>query len=224
MASTRASGAGRRSATLGIDLASQPKNTGACRIDWIGEQGAVRPLPSGELTDAATLDLILDPAVTKVGIDAPFGWPTPFADALVAYREREIWPDGPDSREVQGAMELRATDAEVWTLLGKKPLSVSTDRIAYAAMRCARLLVALVREGVPLDRSGEGRVVEVYPEAALRCWGLSPELDSEDAGSYKGKKPDAKRRRERLVSRLQEATRGWLHIPDDVVEWLLRQR
>lgn len=215
MSIVRASG--RRAATLGIDLASQPDNTGVCRIDWTGDQGVVQALPSGKLTDAAILDLILDPAVTKVGIDAPFGWPTPFTDALVAYRERGVWPDEPDRPEIQRGMVLRATDAYVWKLLERQPLSVSTDRIAYAAMRCARLLAALVQEGVPLDRSGEGRMVEVYPEAALRCWDLSPSQEPNDPGRYKGDEPEAKGRRERLVSRLQEQTDGWLQIPDDVV-------
>jgi len=217
LASTRTSSGGRRSATLGIDLASQPENTGACRIDWIGELGVVQPLPSEELTDSAVLKLILNPAITKVGIDAPFGWPIPFTDALLAYRTLGVWPDGLDSREVQATMELRVTDTEVWALLGKKPLSVSTDRIAYAAMRCARLLATLVREGVPLDRSGEGRMVEVYPAAALRCWGLSPGLHAQDPGSYKGKKPEARRRRERLVSQLQKEANGWLQIPSQVI-------
>jgi hypothetical protein len=53
---------------------------------------------------------------------------------------------------------------------GQLPLSVSTDRIAYPAMRIARLLGAVA--GEPVDRTGAGRIVEGYPAAALRVWGL----------------------------------------------------
>ena len=217
-ASSQTALAGRQSATLGIDLASQPENTGACRIDWFGEHGVVNPFPDRALTDDVVLDLIRDPAVTKVGIDAPFGWPTAFVDALIAYRHRLTWPDGPGSREVQLTMELRATDRAVWKELGVKPLGVAVDHIAYAAMRCARLLAALSQEGECVDRSGDGRLVEVYPAAALRCWGLSPGMNPEDPGGYKGKKPEPSRRRRLLVSRLLEETAGWLQIPDPVIE------
>lgn len=206
----------RRCSTLGIDLASQPRNTGACRIDWVGSRGTVLPLPSGPLTDAALIDLISDPAVVRVGIDAPFGWPVTFVDALVAYRERSAWPDGPDRRDEQCHMELRATDEVVWRKLKVKPLGVAVDRIAYAAMRCARLFAALSLESGQIDRSGEGRMVEAYPEAALRCWGLSPGQHPEDPGSYKGKSPEARIRREELVRRLLEQADGWLEVPDGV--------
>jgi hypothetical protein len=208
----------RRSATLGIDLASRPKNTRACRIDWVGKRGIVRPLPSEALTDAVLLDLIRDPTVTRVGVDAPFGWPTAFIDALVAYRERGVWPDSPDSTTVQRTMELRATDEAVRAQIGLKPLSVSTDWISYAAMRCARLLAALSADGEPVDRSGEGHLVEVYPEAALRCWQLSSTLDPADPGSYKANRPDAIRRRGRLVARLLEQTAGWLEVTKAVAD------
>src|SRR5262249_25611887 len=52
------------------------------------------------------------------------------------------------------------------------PLSVSADRIAHVALRCAVLLAKLAASGRPVDRSGAGLVVEVYPAASLRGWGL----------------------------------------------------
>jgi len=39
-------------------------------------------------------------------------------------------------------------------------------------MRCAGLLAQLAAEGGSVDRSGAGVVVEVYPAAALKHWGL----------------------------------------------------
>ena len=50
---------------------------------------------------------------------------------------------------------------------GAEPLSVSSDRIAICAMRCAELLVELAGDG-QLERTGGGLVAEVYPAAALR--------------------------------------------------------
>jgi hypothetical protein len=48
-------------------------------------------------------------------------------------------------------------------------------------MRGARLQHLLVAAGVPLDRSGvTGRVVEAYPAAALRAWGMA-------SSRYKGR-------------------------------------
>ena len=53
------------------------------------------------------------------------------------------------------------------------PLSVPADRIAHVALRCAVLLSKLDAAGRPVDRAaGGGAVVEVYPAASLREWGL----------------------------------------------------
>jgi hypothetical protein len=75
----------------------------------------------------------------------------------------------------------------VWERIGKLPLSVSTDRIAYCAMRCAAILDGLG------PRDGSGRVLEAYPDAALRCWVGGP------WASYKG---PARVRREVLLAPL----------------------
>src|SRR3546814_13209891 len=57
---------------------------------------------------------------------------------------------------------------------GAQPLSVSSDLSGVAAMRGARIQHLLEKAGVAVDRSGtNGRLVEVYPAAALRRWGLS---------------------------------------------------
>jgi hypothetical protein len=201
----------QESITLGVDLASQPVRTAACRIMWFAGRGQAS-LVDGVLDDHALIALLRDPAVAKAGIDAPFGWPSEFIDALVSYRDEGQWADPPGCRKNQARMELRLTDRVVWETLGRKPLSVSTDRIAFAAMRCARLLAALARGGEPIDRTGQGRVMEVYPEAALRCWGLSPASSQDDPGGYKGNTPDAQARRSRLVDQLTEQTAQWLAI------------
>ena len=143
------------SATLGIDLASQPSRTAACRINWSNGQGQAQLLPSSELSDAGLLAAMLDTSATRIAIDAPFGWPTEFVRAVKSWQTKATWPLGLDPEEAQLPLVLRSTDrdvwrgrplvagADTWTGTGRRPLSVSTDRIAFAAMRCARLLHAL---------------------------------------------------------------------------------
>jgi hypothetical protein len=46
------------------------------------------------------------------------------------------------------------------------------DRIAALTMRAAGLLSVLAQQGQPVDRAGQGRVIEVYPAAALPRWHL----------------------------------------------------
>jgi hypothetical protein len=54
-------------------------------------------------------------------------------------------------------------------------------------MRCAELLAAFENAGDEVDRSGQsGRLVEVYPGAAIRLWGISSE-------GYKSSNPDRAR-------------------------------
>ena len=67
---------------------------------------------------------------------------------------------------------MRRTDAVVHDKLHLVPLSVSADRIAHVALRCAVLLAELDAAGRPVDRTGAGTVVEVYPAASLLRWGL----------------------------------------------------
>lgn len=101
-----------------------------------------------------------------VAIDAPLGWPVAFGVAIAAHQRREAWP-------VSTVRELshRQTDLFVREVAGLWPLSVSTDRIGIVAFRAARLL-ALLRPGATPARDGSSGIVEVYPAAALRQWGL----------------------------------------------------
>ena len=184
-------------ATVGVDLASQPKNTAVCVINWARQSAAVSALASGwfggrELHDATLLSIMED--ADKVAVDAPFGWPEPFIRAISSEPGR--WPLDPD--EPRALLERRTTDVLVRDRTGKTPLSVTTDRIAYCAMRCASMLGAL-----DSPRDGSGRVVEAYPDAALRCW--LPTLFTGSIQSYKTKNNVlARERRELLLAALLE--------------------
>jgi hypothetical protein len=85
----------------------------------------------------------------------------------------------------------------------KLPLSVSTDRIAYCAMRCAVILGDLAQhlEADLLARDGTGLVVEAYPDAALRCW-LPTVWAKAREDSYKGAGEPARARRDRIAEAL----------------------
>jgi uncharacterized protein DUF429 len=223
--------------TLGIDLASQAANTALCVVAWGPDRAEVRALACGtwdgaRLDDAVLVDAMLGrdgETPAKVGIDAPFGWPEPFVRALEAHHRLERWPSRPG--EERGPFERRATDAFVRTRAKKVPLSVSTDRIAYPAMRCAALLGELRDRLGPeaVARDGAGLVAEAYPDAALRGW--LPNLWVAREGSYKGSSDAARARRERLVETLLErlgprfavadARREQCHESDDCLDALV---
>lgn len=156
--------------TVGVDLAAEPERTGVAVLDWADGRAVVDSVRLG-VDDTALLATLED--ADKAGFDCPLGWPEPFVDFVVAHRAGEIAvPTGMAGRDWRRHLAYRTTDAVVRASTGLVPLSVATDRIGLTAIRAAGLLAALAAAGRPVDRSGAGVVVEVYPAAALRCWGL----------------------------------------------------
>lgn len=215
------------SITIGIDLASQPEKTGFCVIRWGESAPLLIHLDRGTIdgTDlhdkflATTIrglrDLDFDGApITKVGIDAPFGWPDPFVDAIRIHQDGGSWPLPID--QPRAPFERRETDRFIKKETAKNPLSVSTDRIAYPAMRCAVILgdVAqdLGREAVARD--GSGLVCEVYPDPALRFWTSGEVSSLAPKESYKG--PAAGERRRQLAATI--AARAGLEDPNRLLD------
>jgi hypothetical protein len=146
-------------------------------IEWRSRQAIVVGFYT-KLADPELLELLGDPTVAKIGIDAPLGSPLEFVDAVNAYSEKGDWP-----AHAPRLLTLRATDRWVKEVTGQEPLSVSTSWFSFPAMRCARLLTEYERRWGDVDRSGAGRIVEVYPAAALRQWNLPWR-------GYKGSKPE----------------------------------
>ena len=164
--------------TIGIDLAAQPQRTSACQVTWYPDHLDVEYLP--ERHDAALLGLLAGPA--KVGLDCPLGWPSDFVATVSAHHRNEPLPE----RVIRGALDplsYRLTDEVTWQA-GKLPLSVSTNLLGVVALRAARLLDGLRRDGVAVDRSGmTGPVAETYPGAALRFWRLAGPASYRKAGA-----------------------------------------
>lgn len=186
--------------TAGIDLSADPKKTGVATLEWAGDSATVTSLAVGGHTDADLAELIQ--GVDKAGIDCPLGWPIAFVDYLIAHRDGGRDLVVPPTRH---PLTNRATDLHLRAVVKLQPLSVSADRIGAAAMRCAAILSGLTRLDVEIDRTGRsGPVVEVYPAAALKLWGLPHQ-------GYKGREAANARRRADLV-RMAGDVLPWLHL------------
>jgi hypothetical protein len=184
--------------TIGVDLASQSKRTAACRIRWtVG--GVDVAHPEFGIDDDRLLALAAE--ADHLGIDVPLGWPDAFITAVTAHHEGRAWPGGN-----QRSLCFRETDRVVHRETRWPALSVSSNLIAIPAMRAAAVLSTPAARGMPVDRAGHGRIVEVYPAAALRRWGLP-------ASGYKKKKGRVGRCE--LVEQLQRKS-GWLQLPAEI--------
>lgn len=178
--------------TLGIDLASQPRGTAACAIEWRDGRARVLEVACGQDDDALVKRIA---GADKVGLDVPFGWPEAFVAAVGRFHGGGAWPEAAVT-----ALRYRETDRVVAARTGRWPLSVSTDLIGVPTFRAARLLARLTAEGLVVDRSGAGRLVETYPAAALRLWGFA-------STGYKRRKGRASL--VALARELERRTRGW---------------
>lgn len=156
--------------TVGVDLAAEPARTALALIEWNDGKAVVKELVRGA-DDDAILAALADAG--KAGIDCPLGWPEAFITFVADHRAGHVViPEGLTGQQWRRLLAWRRTDEAVRTRTGLIPLSVAADRIGHAAMRCAGLLAELARAGQAVDRCGTGVVVEVYPAASLKQWGL----------------------------------------------------
>lgn len=159
--------------TLGIDLATVPQKTALCAIDW-----SVAPARIVRLENDGSDDALVRAAhdADVIAIDAPFGWPRRWADAVAAHR-----PGATFSAEgATSQLTSRQTDRWISEFTGVRPLAVGANLIGATAIRCARLVHEI---GYRVDLGAvpvPPFVTEVYPAAALSVLGISYRL-------YKGK-------------------------------------
>lgn len=152
----------------GLDLAAEPKATALSLIDWSSKKARLVQLDLN-IEDQLIVDSTRE--AEKLGIDCALGWPIEFVDFLNRYSQNSFSQIAGDM-SWRRRMAYRETDRAVRELTGRWPLSVSTDRLGLTAMRCAGLLSKLSEDGVEIDRTGAGKVVEIYPGASLRLWGF----------------------------------------------------
>lgn len=118
--------------TLGIDLSAQPKETAACLLEWGDSSCPIARFTVG-LDNDALLALIETTSPTKVAIDAPFGWPVPFVEAVGGYAASGRWPAPAETRR---PLLLRTTDLAVIAVAGGRPPSACRPTRSPSA-RCA---------------------------------------------------------------------------------------
>ncbi len=177
--------------TAGVDLAAEPKGTALAVVEWSAGRAQLMDLRLGVIDS-----VIVEAAsrVDKIGIDCAFGWPVEFVEFVAQHADLEsVLPDVDGGMDWRRQLSFRETDRMVRERTGRWPLSVSTDRLGLTAMRCAGLLARIKASGIPVDRAGSGRVVEVYPGAALRLWGF-------DTTGYR----TSSEARERVLELIQE--------------------
>jgi predicted nuclease with RNAse H fold len=156
--------------TVGVDLAAEPERTAVARIEWASGRARICDVTCGA-SDGVIIAAIAE--ADKAGIDCPLGWPDEFVAFVAAHQAGDVTvPGDATGREWRRGLTLRMTDRVVQAETGLTPLSVAADRIGHVALRCAVLLARLARLGEAVDRSGSGRVVEVYPAASLKMWGF----------------------------------------------------
>jgi predicted nuclease with RNAse H fold len=172
----------------------------------------------GFVADDRGLVEIVDRA-TVVGLDSPLGWPDDFVSAVTAHRQSARWPtfEHRSTDKIRESLRHRKTDLFVRSLdLGSTPLSVSSDLIGVVAMRGAWLQSAWAQKWGRLEpRDGSGRLVETYPAAALRAWGLLARRGVRYKGGGVGELREGQRsERARMMGEIEEQTNSWLRVPD----------
>jgi hypothetical protein len=156
--------------TLGVDLAAATSKTAAAVIEW----GQGRARLAHLALDVADQDITeLFGTTDMTGIDCPVGWPQALIPFLSGHLEFDAGPvlayDGIEGRRL---LAYRDTDRFVTARTGLIPLSVSADRLAHPAMRCAVIQAKIAALHGPQPRDGSGKLAEVYPTASLKLWGL----------------------------------------------------
>lgn len=188
--------------TLGVDLAAATKKTAVAVIEWSDDRARLTHLAL-DVDDQEIVDLFGTCAMT--GVDCPVGWPDALIPFLTGHLNNDPAPvldhDGIAGRRL---LAYRDTDRFCTAQTGLIPLSVSADRLAHPAMRCAVIQAKIAALHGPQPRDGSGRLAEVYPAASLKIWGLK-------GRGYKGRGTPEAERLGVLLGSLQDQA-PWLDL------------
>ncbi len=155
--------------TVGIDLAADPSGTAIAGVTWGDRVAVVGPILT-KAGDDIVLHWMRHPDAA-IGIDCPFGWPAKFVDLVSRHSSGDLQIAADLPKGWRRDYVLRDTDRWIHETVGIVPLSVAADRIGHTAIRLAALMAQLGPHiSAPFD--GSGALVEVYPAAALKIWGL----------------------------------------------------
>lgn len=193
--------------TLGVDLAAATRKTAAAVIEWgtdAGGQGSARLTHLAlDVDDQQIVELFA--SSDMAGIDCPVGWPDALVPFLTGHLDNIPGPvlehDGIAGRRL---LAYRDTDRFCTAQTGLIPLSVSADRLAHPAMRCAVIQAKIAQLHGVQPRDGSGRLAEVYPAASLKIWGLN-------GRGYKGRGVPEAERLSLLLAAL-EGQAPWLDL------------
>ena len=188
--------------TLGVDLAAATRKTAAAVVEW-GDGTARLVHLALDVGDEEIVRLFA--ACEMTGIDCPLGWPDAFLPFISGHLAFDLYPvldhDGIEGRRL---LAYRETDRFITSRTGLIPLSVSADRLAHPAMRCAVIQAKIAREHGAQARDGSDRLAEVYPAASLKSWDLI-------SRGYKGRGGAETERLAGILGALQQAA-PWLDL------------
>lgn len=164
----------------GVDLAADPRRTGLAVLREADGAVRIEDVHVGASDDDVLAAII--PA-SKAGVDVPFGWPRRFVDLVAGHQAGDLESPADPGPDWRRAVLFRETDLEVRRRVGKTPLSVAADKIAYPAIRWAVIAARLREQSIPTPLDGSGVACEVYPGAALAAWGFGAQRYKKAAGA-----------------------------------------
>nr|MBA2668826.1 DUF429 domain-containing protein [Gemmatimonadota bacterium] len=157
---------------IGIDCAAQAKNVGLAKARWSPQGITVEEARNGHprecigSTVAGWAKSCRDRRLpVLLALDAPLGWPDPLSSTLSSHRA------GAQVIETAPALFRRMTDYNIKERLGKMPLAVGADRIAWVTVATLKMLQVVrlrLGEAIPLAWSKhltDASAIEVYPAA-----------------------------------------------------------
>ena len=172
---------------LGIDMSTTPGHTALAAIATSPTRGSELVAAHPKVRHDQLLEVLSTWDYAVASVDVPFGWPDAFTSVVASHMQGPLASvPAPGTGEAHSwrvrSVALRATDAFVYDLYGVRPMAIGFDKLGATAAAWALIESALGKQGI--SRSGKPRskrrIVETYPAAQLKAWGvpaakLSPE-------------------------------------------------